>query len=388
MKKLISVMFVMVACMVTLQQNSWGADNTIRKESQLVKQSDGDLCAFVEYEDAKQLESNECSITPANDCDGKTSQAKSSGGKKFKCLRFKKDNKLHCAATECDSDKVMPIAFESKNDAKDHINGRIYGYCYTMDQAKSKCTCEDTLCSFENPEGSKCEPDIETSVQKVNKMLKQGVTQLTGGKAFVGCKCVIPSNDCGPEKCKFKGEIVYKCKGTSNVETFKGFEVDISKTATVKEAEQLVVKEAGKKADELCTGKGGATKDDITSVKIGKRTIDVSSVTINQFNTIQFKETDPKLKANLNEASENLTKFFSKIDADRSVWKNADGSFNGVRLASDLTAGVVLGTVGGVVSGVLIKKSQVEKGFDALHCTVGGQKIADWGDEFRVGLRR
>ncbi len=42
------------------------------------------------------------------------------------------------------------------------------------------------------------------------------------------------------------------------------------------------------------------------------------------------------------------------------------------RLASDLTAGVVLGTVGGVVSGVVIKKKQVEKGFDALHCTVGG----------------
>ena len=87
-------------------------------------------------------------------------------------------------------------------------------------------------------------------------------------------------------------------------------------------------------------------------------------------------------------ARDRLAEFFNKVDSDRSVWKNADGSFNGVRLASDLTAGVVLGTVGGVVSGVLIKKSQVEKGFDALNCTVGGQKIADWGDEFTVGLRR
>lgn len=87
-------------------------------------------------------------------------------------------------------------------------------------------------------------------------------------------------------------------------------------------------------------------------------------------------------------AREKLDGFFKKVDSDRSVWKNADGSFNGARLASDLTAGVVLGTVGGVVSGVLIKKSQVEKGFDALNCTVNGQKIADWGDEFTVGLRR
>ena len=68
--------------------------------------------------------------------------------------------------------------------------------------------------------------------------------------------------------------------------------------------------------------------------------------------------------------------------------KDADGNFNTARLASDLTAGVVLGTVGGVVSGVVIKKKQVEKGFEALHCTVGGQKIADWGDTFEVGLQK
>lgn len=87
-------------------------------------------------------------------------------------------------------------------------------------------------------------------------------------------------------------------------------------------------------------------------------------------------------------ARDRINAFMKMVDSDRSVWKNTDGSFNATRLASDLTAGVVLGTVGGVVSGVLIKKSQVDKGFDALNCSVGGQKIADWGDEFRVGLRR
>ena len=92
--------------------------------------------------------------------------------------------------------------------------------------------------------------------------------------------------------------------------------------------------------------------------------------------------------AEISGARDRLARFFGDVDDDRSVWKNADGSFNATRLASDLTAGVVLGTVGGVVSGVLIKKSQIEKGFDALNCTVGGQKVADWGDEFRVGFRR
>ena len=79
-----------------------------------------------------------------------------------------------------------------------------------------------------------------------------------------------------------------------------------------------------------------------------------------------------------------LDDWIRTTDSSRSKWKDAAGNFNGARLASDLTAGVVLGTVGGVVSGVVIKKKQVEKGFDALNCYVGGQKMADWGDEFRI----
>lgn len=90
----------------------------------------------------------------------------------------------------------------------------------------------------------------------------------------------------------------------------------------------------------------------------------------------------------LSDATSTLESFVSRASSEASVWKDADGNFNTARLASDLTAGVVLGTVGGVVSGVVIKKKQVEKGFDALHCTVGGQKVADWGDTFNVGLQR
>ncbi len=90
----------------------------------------------------------------------------------------------------------------------------------------------------------------------------------------------------------------------------------------------------------------------------------------------------------LSDATRTLELFASSASSEASVWKDADGKFNTARLASDLTAGVVLGTVGGVVSGVVIKKKQVEKGFDALHCTVGGQKVADWGDTFKVGLQK
>lgn len=88
------------------------------------------------------------------------------------------------------------------------------------------------------------------------------------------------------------------------------------------------------------------------------------------------------------DAKNRIDAFMRSASSNANVWKNAEGQFNTARLASDLTAGVVLGTVGGIVSANVIKKKQLEKGFDALHCTVGGQTVADWGDEFSVGFRR
>ncbi len=67
-------------------------------------------------------------------------------------------------------------------------------------------------------------------------------------------------------------------------------------------------------------------------------------------------------------------------------WRDAEGKFNTARLASDSIAGVVLGTVGGIVTSKLVKKNQLKKGFEDLSCNVGGQKVADYGDTFRVGM--
>lgn len=69
----------------------------------------------------------------------------------------------------------------------------------------------------------------------------------------------------------------------------------------------------------------------------------------------------------------------------QSRWKTADGNFNGARLASDSIAGVVLGTTGGLVTGKVIKKNQIKKGFENIKCVVGGQTVADFGDDFVVG---
>ena len=69
----------------------------------------------------------------------------------------------------------------------------------------------------------------------------------------------------------------------------------------------------------------------------------------------------------------------------QSEWRDAEGEFNTARLASDSIAGVVLGTVGGVVTSHLVKKAQVKQGFEDLQCYIGGQSVADWGDGFVVG---
>ena len=72
---------------------------------------------------------------------------------------------------------------------------------------------------------------------------------------------------------------------------------------------------------------------------------------------------------------------------ERNVWKDAEGNFNTARLVSDSVAGVVLGTAGGLITSSVVKKNQVENGFEDLKCTVGGQIVADWGDQFRVGIQ-
>ena len=84
---------------------------------------------------------------------------------------------------------------------------------------------------------------------------------------------------------------------------------------------------------------------------------------------------------------QNIENSRQSLASDASVWRTADGKFNVARLASDSIAGVVLGTAGGIITSNVVKKNQIKRGFDDVMCTVGGQSVADWGDEFRVGIR-
>ena len=82
-----------------------------------------------------------------------------------------------------------------------------------------------------------------------------------------------------------------------------------------------------------------------------------------------------------------LTNIHKKFSGNISVWKNADGKFNTARLASDSIAGVVLGTAGGLITSNVVKKNQIENGFEDIKCTIGGQNVAAWGNQFRVGIQ-
>lgn len=86
------------------------------------------------------------------------------------------------------------------------------------------------------------------------------------------------------------------------------------------------------------------------------------------------------------EADDVANTYFNYSKENSSKFVNAEGKFNTARLISDSIAGVVLGTVGGVVTGVVVKKAQVKKGFEDISCVVNGQIIGGYGDELSINI--
>lgn len=82
-----------------------------------------------------------------------------------------------------------------------------------------------------------------------------------------------------------------------------------------------------------------------------------------------------------------ISDYLHELDMKETVWRNKEGKFNTARLASDSIAAVVLGTAGGLITSKVVKKNQVKSGFEDISCTIGGQKVADWHDEFTVGIQ-
>ncbi len=87
----------------------------------------------------------------------------------------------------------------------------------------------------------------------------------------------------------------------------------------------------------------------------------------------------------ISSANELLTNTLTTMDISK--WKTEEGKFNTARLASDSIAGVVLGTAGGLITSTVVKKQQVKQGFEDIECTIGGQSVASFGDQFIVGVK-
>lgn len=105
---------------------------------------------------------------------------------------------------------------------------------------------------------------------------------------------------------------------------------------------------------------------------------------------VESEETKQKREASeaqlaVSDAVARLDSIVSTLEVSK--WKDAEGKFNTARLASDSIAGVVLGTAGGLITSSVVKKHQVEEGFEDLQCVIGGQTVAGWGDEFTVGVQ-
>ncbi|MBQ9540686.1 MAG: hypothetical protein IJU89_04665 [Alphaproteobacteria bacterium] len=99
----------------------------------------------------------------------------------------------------------------------------------------------------------------------------------------------------------------------------------------------------------------------------------------------QEQQTQSDTLKRITNAVSTIDKYVDGLDV--SVWKNADGEFNGARLASDSIAGVVLGTAGGIITSNVVKKNQLKSGFEDIVCTINGQEVGSYGDEIIVGVR-
>ena len=120
---------------------------------------------------------------------------------------------------------------------------------------------------------------------------------------------------------------------------------------------------------------------------------DPSEIVFNSMiNQINIAISGVNTQAEQNQANQRIDQAVATLNTIRdglrvNKWRNEEGKFNTSRLLSDSIAGVVLGTAGGLITSSVVRKSQVSDGFEDMQCTIGGQVVAGWGDQFRVGIQ-
>ena len=158
-----------------------------------------------------------------------------------------------------------------------------------------------------------------------------------------------------------------------------------------------------KYASKIITHRGGETNDHYTGTgnnrNPAERAVKILIANQQQIETIISSAAEHKTnasitiyKGNAETSAQRIRNIVSNLngmtrDLGASVWTTKDGNFNTSRLLSDSLAGVVLGTAGGLITSNVIKKNQIKGGFEDIKCTVGGQVVAEFGDDFMVGIQ-
>jgi len=189
------------------------------------------------------------------------------------------------------------------------------------------------------------------------------------------------------------GESIYAAVGDDNVSDEKDravfmfviYKGDVCDAATLNTLNALIAKTSGDIRTKLQDAKTTCGAENQLLLRSGREQImSAINAAVEKYPDLaKFVDANISIKILV----QNIENSRQSLASDASVWKTADGKFNVARLASDSIAGVVLGTAGGIITSNIVKKNQVKRGFDDVMCTVGGQSVADWGDEFRVGIR-
>ncbi len=236
---------------------------------------------------------------------------------------------------------------------------------------KSKKSCKDKR---DTPEGKAC-CDLPTETATWDEVNKKCIC--SGGKLFLIGKngrgsCAVSEGDGGAQ---------FRCPAT-DVSHFARWKTNCaSHAATLQLIAQI---EALCATPNVTADQYNDLYADVTaSVAINCQQVITETIT----ETIEITvPSDSQSRAAIIAAGSALDGIVAGF-GEANVWKNAQGEFNTARLASDSIAAVVLGTAGGLITSSVMKKHQVEDGFEDLKCVIGGQPVAGWGDEFRVGIQ-
>ena len=250
----------------------------------------------------------------------------------------------------------------------------------TYDKENDKCICiGDYEFAIENGRGV-CNPKAGGDDDSASSCPNGGREEITSQESCVGqgtFHCVDPSDDGAGCLCGIciennrEPEETYECKPAFLVK------IDLWAKECKDEMKYAEILALISRIKDYCSD-DLRTEEGFLNLSRELEALNPEVCAVDTYNMIS------QATQKINVAVDSLRSYVSDLDVSK--WKTADGKFNTARLASDSIAGVVLGTAGGLITSNVVKKHQVEDGFEDLQCVIGGQTVAGWGDEFTVGV--